>query len=203
MNLFSLGETVKLSAQLDDGVDNRYPRARVFRSGAQVATIDLTHIQSGLYEQDWTPPSDDQFEIVYQVYVDTNHTVEDAAYGLALETWKAIDLMTGPFVADILSGKLSDYSSVSGSLAEAITELEARLTVARAAALDQIPDIQVDAELCRKLLRNRLELTEGTSNNWTLYDDDNTTVLFRWNVLDKDGNGVRLPSYSPARRFPT
>lgn len=54
--------------------------------------------------------------------------------------------------------------------------------------------------LIEKLLRNRLELAEGTTNNWVLYDDDSITPLLRWSVTDKTGLAIALQSTVPAKR---
>jgi hypothetical protein len=55
-------------------------------------------------------------------------------------------------------------------------------------------------DLVRKLLNNRLELTDGTTNNWVLYDDDDVSVLLRYNVTDKSGNAIFVQVAAPARR---
>jgi hypothetical protein len=60
---------------------------------------------------------------------------------------------------------------------------------------------QVDwARLAQKILRNRLELADGSTNNWVLYDDDNTTVLLTFSVADKVGGIITQPTASPSRR---
>jgi len=41
--------------------------------------------------------------------------------------------------------------------------------------------------LMKKLFTNRLELAEGTTDNWILYDDDNVTPLCIFDARDKDG----------------
>lgn len=202
MNIYAEGETVRLSVLLEDGESTRYPQAYIYQSGVKINTIDLPHVENGLYEQTWVPPDSDQFNVIYQVYIDPSHTLQDNAYGVGLEQWKALDLMTNPIVNDVLTAKIADYSAVSGSLAEAIEQLEARLTLARAINLDDIPNILLEAETSRKLLKNRLELSDGSTNNWILYDDDAVTPLILWNVRDKDGEGIRLPKYAPARRAP-
>ena len=78
--------------------------------------------------------------------------------------------------------------------------LLARLTVARAAALDLLPGVASDAALTRRILVNRLELADGATNNWILYADDDVTPLLRFSVSDKDGEAIRLAKYVPARR---
>ncbi len=57
-------------------------------------------------------------------------------------------------------------------------------------------------ELIRKLLQNRLELAEGFSNNWVLYDDNGVDILQVWNVTDKAGSAISFGSGVPARRSP-
>ena len=57
--------------------------------------------------------------------------------------------------------------------------------------------------LVRKILNNRLELADGgvtPTDNWKLYDDDDTTVLLEYNVTDKTGTDILQPADSPARR---
>jgi len=57
-------------------------------------------------------------------------------------------------------------------------------------------------ELIRKLLTNRLELAEGNTQNWILYDDDGVTPLKMWHVKDKSGNSILIAAGAPARRYP-
>jgi hypothetical protein len=105
-----------------------------------------------------------------------------------------------------VAGKVWDEtlpgSHGTGSAGRLVADLEARLTLARAGFLDQIPDIADQVELARKILKNRLELTEGATSNWVLYDDDDVTPLITWSVSDKDGHGIRIASFTPARRRP-
>jgi hypothetical protein len=54
--------------------------------------------------------------------------------------------------------------------------------------------------LIQKLLRNRLELTNGNINNWILYDDDSATPLLKWNVTDVNGTSIAISAGVPARR---
>jgi hypothetical protein len=56
------------------------------------------------------------------------------------------------------------------------------------------------AALIEKLLRNRLELSDGGVGNWVLYDDDDVTPLLSWDVTDKNGNPIAVPAGVPARR---
>ena len=46
--------------------------------------------------------------------------------------------------------------------------------------------------LMRKLFTNRLELEDGDTDNWILYDDDSTTPLLTFNARDKAGYPVYL-----------
>ena len=54
-------------------------------------------------------------------------------------------------------------------------------------------------DLTRKILNNRLELKDGTTDNWELYDDDDS-ILLTYDVTDKDGAAIVLVSGAPARR---
>lgn len=55
-------------------------------------------------------------------------------------------------------------------------------------------------DLSRKVLNNRLELADGDTNNWTLYNDDDSTPLLRYSVTDKSGAQIVQPSLFPSRR---
>jgi len=61
-------------------------------------------------------------------------------------------------------------------------------------------DINADVTLIKKILRNKLTLSDGSGSNWILYDDDNTTPLLTFNVSDKNGAPISLPNSAPARR---
>lgn len=54
--------------------------------------------------------------------------------------------------------------------------------------------------LTKKILKNRLELDDGDSNNWTLYDDDDTTILLTFDVTDKNGDPITQPIGVPSNR---
>jgi hypothetical protein len=57
-----------------------------------------------------------------------------------------------------------------------------------------------DLVLAKKMLVNRLELANGDTDNWVLYDDDDATPLLTFDVTDKDGLALVLPATAPARR---
>jgi len=60
-------------------------------------------------------------------------------------------------------------------------------------------NIDTRSLLIKKILSNKLYLFDGDTNNWVLYDDDDS-VLTTWNIIDKDGNGIIEESYSSSRR---
>ena len=202
MNLYAAGEIVRLSLQLEDGLTSRYPRASAYRGGALEAEVDLGHVVDGLYEGAWIPAASDIYAVTYQVFLDAGRTIEYPANGYGMEYRRSINGLTGPMADAVLREIVADHSSVPGSLAAVVAALEARLTAARAANLDLIPDIHDQATLARKIMKNRLELEEGAAGNWILYDDDNVTPLLTWDVQDKDGQGIRIASFTPARRRP-
>lgn len=54
--------------------------------------------------------------------------------------------------------------------------------------------------LLKKVLINRLELEDGDTQNWVLYDDDDTTVLLKWSVTDKLNDIILQRPFDVARR---
>ena len=61
-------------------------------------------------------------------------------------------------------------------------------------------NIDYRTTLIRKILINRLELADGATENWVLYDDDDVTPLIRWNVTDKDDDAIEQATYTDAKR---
>lgn len=56
-------------------------------------------------------------------------------------------------------------------------------------------------DLMRKVLNNRLELADGDTGNWLLYDDDDgPTPLLTYNVTNKNAGPIDLPTAAPAQR---
>ena len=60
--------------------------------------------------------------------------------------------------------------------------------------------VGVTTTLIKKVQINRLELVDGSTNNWVLYDDDDSTPLLVFDVTDRDGNAIAQPANVPARR---
>lgn len=54
--------------------------------------------------------------------------------------------------------------------------------------------------LTEKILRNRLDMDDGGTDNLVLYDDDDVTPLLKISATDKNGNPIVLPAGFPARR---
>lgn len=69
---------------------------------------------------------------------------------------------------------------------------------AAAAAASMLPSVT----LMRKALTNRIEESPGNPGQLTLFDDDGTTVLERWDIRDAYGNGVTSTPGAPAKRIP-
>lgn len=65
---------------------------------------------------------------------------------------------------------------------------------------DVVDDVDVRTILIRKIQTNRLELVDGSSGNWKLYDDNSIDVLLTFNITDKDGNTIVQPVGAPSRR---
>lgn len=60
--------------------------------------------------------------------------------------------------------------------------------------------INVRTLLLRKIQTNRLELTDGDTDNWILYDDDASTPLLTFSVKDKSGQLIIQQPYAPSIR---
>lgn len=201
MNLYVAGESVPLVVLLDDGDTGVYPLASIYRNGVLEDSVDMTHQSLGRYRGTWVPAAVDFYDVVFRVYSDPSRTVE-STYGRQVEAWRGVEDLAPPIADAVLREQLADHAGVAGSLAEAIDNLETRMTAARAAHLDLIPGLDNNAELARKCLTNRLELEEGDTGNWVLYDDDKLTPLLAWDVRDYTGQGIRLAAYGTHRRRP-
>jgi hypothetical protein len=60
--------------------------------------------------------------------------------------------------------------------------------------------VEQTLDLMRKILNNRLELSDGAASNWKLYDDNDISILLNYDITDKDGNTIFLEPVTPARR---
>jgi len=61
-------------------------------------------------------------------------------------------------------------------------------------------NIDLRTLLLRKILTNRLELVDGSTNNWILYDDNDTDVLTTWDVTDQNNDVIIEPDHGSSRR---
>jgi len=62
--------------------------------------------------------------------------------------------------------------------------------------------IDIRTTLIRKIQTNKLELSDGDTGNWILYDDppNDNVALLTFNVTDKNGNLIIQPANIPSRR---
>jgi len=177
VNLYVPGEVVEVNLTLDDGSGAHFPAAYAYRGAALESTVSLSHVAQGRYRGNWTPGTDEDYEIVFVVYSDGARTIEAPEYTRESERWRAIDTLA-PVIVDQVWDELLSGHTAAGSAGAALAK----------------------ADLVEKILRNRLEMAEGDTNNWVLYDDDSVTPLLTWSVMDKDGDGIRMAKYVPARR---
>jgi hypothetical protein len=63
-----------------------------------------------------------------------------------------------------------------------------------------VDDIDIRTALIRKIQTNKLELADGDTGNWILYDDDSVTPLLTFDVRDKNGDLIVQPANIPSRR---
>jgi hypothetical protein len=61
-------------------------------------------------------------------------------------------------------------------------------------------NMEIRTLMIRKILTNKLELSDGDTANWVLYDNDDTSVLATWDVTDNtDGPIVERPNDNSRR----
>jgi len=94
-------------------------------------------------------------------------------------------------VTDAELGAARAALAVSAAL-DAKTAADTALVAANAAS--------VQATLARKARTNRDKLTEGSVDNYVLFDDDGVTPLRTHSVTDKSGGPIVLPPGVPAER---
>lgn len=83
----------------------------------------------------------------------------------------------------------------SGPYDESIDDIQ---TVVNSTAT-VVTETDVRTELLRKFQTNRLELTDGDTYNWVLYNDDDTPLL-SFAVSDKDGKFIIQTPHTPSKR---
>lgn len=199
--LFSEGTPTPLTLNLEDGETGVYPRAFIFSNGSIITSVDLGHIGLGRYSGTWIPGALSHYDALFVVYTDTGHSSESDIYTREMERWQnvsiVVDAIDRPGLPGDVAESVWDALLASHTIAGSAGEFLGRLTAARAGNID---DTNVRVRLLEKIMRNRLELDDGSVDNWTLYDDDGVTPLLRWNVTDKSGGEVRQPAFVPSRR---
>jgi len=80
------------------------------------------------------------------------------------------------------------YAS-SGEYNEVLDTIESTVSV-----------VDIRTNLLRKIQTNRLELFDGDTDNWILYDDDETTPLLTFSVSDKNGDLIVQCPNTPSKR---
>jgi hypothetical protein len=78
----TIGTPTSISTILEDGNEAQYPRAEIYAAGSPTPTetLDLPHTARGRYEADWTPSSVGIYSVVFIVYSDAAHTIENLDY---------------------------------------------------------------------------------------------------------------------------
>lgn len=122
-------------------------------------------------------------------------------------------------VAPNLDAAITSRSSQASvnTVSTNVDELLVRLTIARAALLDNLSslDASVSSRLAsaaytapdntnilflKQILTNRMELSDASTDNWVLYDDDGVTPLYYWTITDKSGAAIQQPEKVPSKR---
>jgi len=60
--------------------------------------------------------------------------------------------------------------------------------------------VDVRTSLLRKIQTNKLELDDGDTDNWVLYDDDTASPLLTFSVKDKSGELIIQQPHTPSKR---
>ena len=201
--LFTPGTSVPVTLLLEDGAVDQFPRARIYTNGTLHAIVDLGHVAEGRYSGTWATPAAPAkaYDVMFIVYTNAARTTESLIYNREMEKWQPDSLISTAIglpglvgdIADQVWDELLSEHTIVGSAGAFL----ARLTAARALNID---DTNTRVRLLEKIFRNRLELADGTTDNWVLYDDDNVTPLLTWSVSDKDGNTILQQVAVPSRR---
>lgn len=136
-----------------------------------------------------------------------------AAHGSG--SWEALGTPSG--LADAIWNEPIDHHVGSGTFGEEI-QLKTEPGDEMALTATAIQDIRIEimnyvvnanplgltfeqtTNLVRQLLNNRLELSDGGTGNWVLYDDTDAAVLLTYNVRDKSNGNITIGLGIPARR---
>jgi hypothetical protein len=98
-----------------------------------------------------------------------------------------------------------DYAVICDSVTLSGTE---RYTYASSGEYNEVLDtiestvgiVDIRTTLLRKIQTNRLELFDGDTDNWILYDDDALTPLLTFSVSDKNGDIIVQCPSTPSKR---
>jgi len=88
-----------------------------------------------------------------------------------------------------LSGSERYTYASSGEYAEVLDSIESTVGL-----------VDIRTILLRKIQTNRLELSDGDTDNWILYDDDKSTPFLTFSVQDKSGSLIIQQPHTPSRR---
>lgn len=132
-------------------------------------------------------------------YLDFNdNTFKASGHTTRVLTMSEVDATDSIGVYEFDWNPSTPVTAPGGYLAEAQATISG--TLHKTQDYINFTNVENDALLAKKMLINRLELADGSSNNWILFDDDDTTPLLTFSVTDKDSNLVSLPGGVPAKR---
>ena len=109
-----------------------------------------------------------------------------------------VKIVIGGYVDDI-----TDVSSTVSGTDEKVDDIITTISGIDSKVDDlttTISGIDVRVLLIKKCHTNRLELADGNSNNWILYDDDDSTPLLTFTVTDKNGSSIIQQANIPSKR---
>lgn len=127
----------------DDGA--LFPQATVYDSaGSLDATVNLSHVATGLYTVAHTFATADEWDVVFIVYTDGAHTIRSTVHGDTSERWEvAEDLWARALPASFAAGTAGfRLADVDGRIPAALVtgRIDASVGAVTTVALDSISD---------------------------------------------------------------
>ena len=159
-------------------------------------TITPVHIASGNMQDSWIVD-------IPSGFLTTNGVGDYYLRVVIAATGPKFDGVIGEPVL-VTQNLLDDISAGSGLTAQQTRDamkLAPSGGAPAAGSVDEhLDNIDAYTLISKKMLINRLELADGDSGNWILYDDDDTTPLLTFSVTDKGGLLITQPDGAPSRR---
>lgn len=116
-----IGEKIRLNLQLWDGATNKYIRAFLYDAdGVQIASINMTHVGRGLYEDSSLfMPDTAEVRAVYKVYSNSSYTQVSSKHSDSLDVYFLETGMSSGSGCEIV-GVIETGTELIGSVADEV-----------------------------------------------------------------------------------